>query len=90
MSLRPLDLSVKRLHEESHARSVKFPCALLKEVHHLVDASLDVLHAFMLIHIVEFKLASKFVILSGLLILFHFLRWQTIFGTNEFLELLIL
>jgi hypothetical protein len=62
---------VEGLHEERHMRPVDIPTSLSKELSHSVDASLYVLHAFVHVNVVKFKL----LILGNILPLFplHFI-----------------
>jgi hypothetical protein len=72
--LGPPDLLVQGLHKEGHHTCVLVPLRL-EELQHLIDATLDVPHAFVLIHIVQLQLILCF----GLLI------WQRVVAILLFL-----
>ena len=56
VSLGTTGLLVQSLHKEGHCGRVLFPGLRLEELNHLVDASLNVSHALVLVHIVHLEL----------------------------------
>jgi hypothetical protein len=70
MSLGTTDLLVQSLHKEGHCRRVLFPGLRLEKLNHLVDASLNVSHALVLVHIVHLELVLSLGVFRGQYILF--------------------
>ena len=63
-------LLVQSLHKEGHGGRVLLPGLRLKELDHLVDASLDVSHALVLVHVVHLELVLSLGVFRGQEVLF--------------------
>lgn len=65
MSLGTTCLLVQSLHKEGHCGGVLFPRLRLKKLNHLVDASLNVSHALVLVNIIHLKLVLSLGVVRG-------------------------
>lgn len=86
MSLRSAYFTVDSLHKQRHLFAF-VPVFFSKHLDHSIDTTFDILHALMLINIVQFHLCLHLIILSLFLLLLNF---DNVFLANEFLQFLVL